>query len=672
MTEIHGSGSDSSGCADRYDAGADHVKGKDAPDQAGDLQAVLARLDGLQAELRAQREEFRLWLRTMDRKLRQLDRRIAAVENSRIFRFVRWAGTPLLEWRARLGQLLLRSPFNPLYLRLLGRCAWSRYEAWIEQERARTPPQDWYQQRAREFQRRPLFSIVLPVHNPVREWLQAAVNSVEAQTYPHWELCVCDDASRDLWVREYFAEKAKADARVRFIASAEPLGISGALNCAGGMAVGEYVVLLDQDDVLSPDLLYHLAEFLQDGEADLIYTDEDRLDEAGRRAEPIFKPDWSPDLLTSCMYLGHCLVVSSRALKRLGWFRSEFDGSQDYDLALRLTDARALVHHIPRVLYHWRKHRGSTSARAASKPYAHEAGYRALEDAVRRRGWQTTVENGPRPHLYRLRWHVSGEPRVSIVICSRTPGLLKSCLRAIEKRTSYRNRELVIVQHNSGDDARMNRLLAAVPCQRVCYEGPFNFARMSNLGAASASGDILLFLNDDVRPLVPGWLTSLVAQAQRPEVGAVGAKLLYPSGTIQHVGIAIGIMDGCGHPLRRTCGSAFWGWGDLTRNVSAVTGACLAIRKSVFLELQGFDERFPLNYNDADLCLRARQAGYEIIYEPAAVLRHYECGTRMPGTLCNERELWHSRWAALLTKGDPFYNPNLTTVREDGSLALEP
>jgi GT2 family glycosyltransferase len=244
-------------------------------------------------------------------------------------------------------------------------------------------------------------------------------------------------------------------------------------------------------------------------------------------------------------------------------------------------------------------------------------------------------------------------------------------MRAIEKKTSYRNREIVIVQHKTGDDAGMDRLLAAVPCQRVCYEGPFNFARMNNLGAASASGDILLFLNDDVKPLAPGWLTSLVAQAQRPEVGAVGAKLLYPSGTIQHVGIAIGIMDACGHPLRRTCGSAFWPWLDLTRNVSAVTGACLAIRKSVFHELRGFDERFLVNYSDADLCLRARQAGYEVIYEPSALLRHRECGTRSAGTRYEERDLCFRRWAAVLAKGDPFYNPNLTTVREDGSLRLE-
>lgn len=640
--------------------------------QATDPSGLLARLERLQADLQAQRDEVRLQLASLHRSLRLLDQRIVAVENSRFFRLLRWAGTWLGEGKARLGQILLHSPLHPVYLRLFGQRVWNQYNAWVAHEGARMPPPEYYQERAKQFRCRPLFSIVLPVHNPVREWLEAAVHSVEAQTYPHWELCACDDASLDPWVGQYFAEKAKAEPRVRLVTSAEHLGISGTLNRASMIARGDYLVFLDQDDVLSPYLLHYLAEFLQDTDADVIYTDEDRLDEAGHRVEPIFKPDWSPELLASCMYLGHCLVVSRRALEQAGWFRSEFDGSQDYDLALRLTEAGAVVGHVPRVLYHWRKHRGSTATHAASKPYAHQAGRRALEDAVRRRGWRATVEDGAVPHTYRLRWHLNDDPRASVIICSRNARLLKTCLRAIEGKSDYRNREIVIVQHLVGDQSLMEKVLEAAPYRRVRYEGPFNFSRMNNLGAAAATGDILVLLNDDVRPLDPGWLRSLVVQVQRPEVGVVGAKLLYRSGAVQHAGIALGVMEICGHPLRHTCGSPYWPWWDLVRDVSAVTGACVAVRKNVFEQLGGLDERFPVNYNDVDFCLRARQAGYRVIYEPAAVLRHYECKSRTAGTRYGERELWISRWGALLAKGDPYYNPNLTTMSEDASLRLEP
>lgn len=633
---------------------------------------MVSRLEELRAELKAQSEDCRLKLEALDHGLHMLDRRVAAVEASRVFRIFRWVGNWLTDRKGKVGQLLLHSPLHPVYLKFFGRRAKYQYEAWVALERARRPSPEWYGKTARSFARRPLFSILLPVHQPRPEWLAKAVESVQAQSYPHWELCACDDASGEAWVGQYFAEKTKVEPRVRFVASTEHLGISGALNRAGELARGDYIVLLDQDDVFAPHLLYHLVERLQGGDADLLYTDEDRLDENGHRVDPIFKPDWSPELLAGCMYMGHCLAVSVKAIARVGWFRSEFDGSQDYDLVLRLTDARGVVLHIPHVLYHWRKHAGSTSARASSKPYAQQAARRALQEALRRRGWRAVVEETVAPHRFRLRWNIDGEPRASLIICSRTASLLKSCLRAIERNTTYRNREIIVVQHMVDELESMERLLATVPCQRVRYAGPFNFSKMSNLGASVAGGDVLVFLNDDVKPLIPDWLTNLVAQAQRPDVGVVGAKLLYPSGSIQHVGMAIGIMDGCGHPLRRTYGSRFWHWHEFTRDVSAVTGACLAIRRSVFEQLGGWDERFPMNYGDADLCLRARRAGYKVLCEPAAVLCHYECKSRSPGTLHGERALWHSRWGALLTQGDPFYNPNLTTTREDASLRFDP
>lgn len=648
-----------------------HFQDGNSPVSERELTALVALLETLRADLEREREETKPRLNKLESSLRILDAHVLAIENSRIFRLLRWLGTPLLDWKARTGQLLLHSPLHPLSLKLLRPfSAGSEYQLWLEQEYATSPPFECCQKQAEEFHRTPLLSIVLPVHNPRREWLAAAVDSVFAQTYRWWELCVCDDASHEGWVADYFTEKTRVEPRVRFVRSRNSLGISGALNRGGELARGEYIGFLDHDDILSPYALHHVAELLQECDADLIYSDEDRLDSGGRRIEPIFKPDWSPDLLTTCMYIGHLLVVSKKALDRVGWFRNEFDGSQDHDLVLRLADGPIPARHIPRVLYHWRKHSGSTSANPAAKPHAHLAARRALEDAVRRRGWRATVEDGLAPNTYRIRRQVIGQPRINLVICSRKAKLLKSCLRMIDKTTAYSNREIVVVQHKTGDDATMDKLLAAFHCVHVCYEGPFNFSRMNNRGAEAATGELLVFLNDDVRPLAPDWLTALVAQVQRPEVGVVGAKLVYPSGTVQHAGITIGIMDGCGHLHRRAFGGGCWNWVDLTRNVSAVTGACLAVRKRVFEDLHGFDTSFPLNYNDADLCLRARQAGYDIIYEPAALLRHYECKTRSPGIWYAERELWQERWAGTLEKGDPFYSPNLSRAREDASLGL--
>jgi len=341
------------------------------------------------------------------------------------------------------------------------------------------------------------------------------------------------------------------------------------------------------------------------------------------------------------------------------------DGSQDHDLALRLSDCPVVVRHIPRVLYHWRKHSGSTAASSSAQPFAQAAGRRALDETMKRRGIDAAVEDGSRPNTYRVRRSVAGVGRATLVICSRREELAARCLRAIENRTDYGDREVVLVQH--GVKMRLENL----SCQKLYYEGEFNFARMNNLGAGKANGDWLVFLNDDVTPLRPEWLTELARHVGRAEVGVTGARLLYPSGAIQHAGIATGMMGGAGHPHRDTFGSPYWSWHGLTRNVSAVTGACMAIRRSVFEELGGMDEGFPVNFNDVDLCLRARALGYEVIYEPSAVLRHDECQTRTPGVRWRERQRWRSKWPDLRPGEDPFYSPHLRIDREDASLRLD-
>ena len=633
---------------------------------AEELLTVVACLEAIIEGLELDRDETAGWMKRLENDQRDLNVHIVAIEDSLIFRWLRRMGRPLLEWKAKW---MHHSPFQAHR-----RADDDRYGLWIQQQEDATPGLAWYRGTAEEFRGRPLLSLTLPVRNPRREWLEQAVQSVLDQTYSHWELCVCHHGSSDDWVREYFASLAGADARFRIVHSAEALGSAEALKQSCSLAKGDYFIFLNQDSVVSRLALHHVVEALQDEPADLIYTDEDRLDADGRRVDPVFKPDWSPDLLLSCPYVGHLMVLSREALERSGGVRPGFDGAEDYDLVLRLADHPAAVRHIPLVLYHGRAPtEPAAGGPSSSRPDTYATGRLAVEDTVRRRSWNAKVEDGPVPGSYRIRWNPLDQPLVSIIICSRSPKLLNQCLRAIGRRTDYSRRQIIVVQHvvdGINKDA-MEAVVSRYGGRNVPYEGPFHFARMNNLGAGSAEGEILVFLNDDVEPLVSSWLCDLAAQAQRPEIGVVGARLLYPSGTLQHAGIATGIGDGCGHPGRGSYGSAYWKWLDLTRNVSAVTGACLAIRKHLFQQLGGFDQRFPVNYNDADLCLRAIKAGFRVVYESAAVLRHYECQTRRGGVSFSERDQWYSCWSDELDRGDPFYNPNLSRVREDASLRLE-
>jgi GT2 family glycosyltransferase len=544
------------------------------------------------------------------------------------------------------------------------------YALWLEVERKVTGDSTSLRERAREFRRRPRVSIVMPTHNPVRKWLEEAVQSVIGQTYDHWELCVCDDASTEPWVEQYFREKSSCDTRIRFVRSDERAGIAAATNRAGELCTGEYVGFLDQDDLLPPYALHYVVEALQGQDPILIYSDEDKIDASGSRSMPAFKPAWDPELLSGCMYLGHFLVVRRAELDAVGWLRSDFDGSQDYDLALRLTEREGTVSHIPRILYHWRRHDASTSGNPAAKPYAQAAARRALEKAVERRGWQARVESGELPGSFRLR-RESTPSSASVIICSRDRRLLRRCLHALKRTARDGMPEIVVVDHRNGSRPPIEPRIDEIDCVVVPYEGPFNFSSMCNRGAAAASREVLIFLNDDTEALSPDWLPALLGQAARPEVGVAGGRLLYPSGAVQHAGIGIGITGGAGHPERGCFDTPYWKWGRMARNVSAVTGACLAIRRQVFDELGGFDPAFPVNYNDVDLCLRARRAGYAVLYEPAALLSHFEAQTRFALVHYRERELLFERWGDELDRGDFFYSPNLSTASEDASLQID-
>ena len=506
----------------------------------------------------------------------------------------------------------------------------------------------------------PRFSLLLEVSGARLEWLKETIASVQAQSYACWELCICDNASSESGLREYLDFTERSDMRIRVIHFRDKLDPGLLLNQAAALTDGGYLAVIGQEDRLAPDALHWLAT---KAPADVIYSDEDQLDEAGDRMKPIFKPDWSPDLLLAGMYVGRIMAVSRIAWERCGGFRSGHGDMRDYDLALRVTEWRTTVQHVPRVLYHWRRSRESSGTQTGP------AGLQCLAHALHRRRLAAEVEGGPSPHAFRLRWKSSQTKRASVIICSRTPHLLERCLTSFDERTAYPKREIIVVHHLGGEASELQAVIARHAAKRVPYSGPFDFSRMNNLGAQAAEGEILVFLNDDTELLEPSWLERLVAQVERADVGVAGARLLYPSGTLQHGGVVIGIGGGCGHVGRHTRNAPpHWPWLEATRDVSAVTGACLAMRASLFRELGGFAEAFPVNYNDIDLCLRARNAGYRVIYEAGATLRHYECQSRPGVVTLQEHDRWYDRWAKQIESGDPFYNPNLTQEQEDLSL----
>jgi len=505
----------------------------------------------------------------------------------------------------------------------------------------------------------PRISILLSLIHPRLDWLKATIASVRAQSYPNWELCIFTTASSEPHIREFLTSEARSEPRIHFTEAS--IGAPASWNQAAAMATGAILALLGEFDTLSPDALHWLASA---SPADIVYSDEDRLDEQGQRTDPVFKPDWSPDLLLSSMYIGQLTAFSRAAFERAGGFCPEYGGAQSYDLALRITDAPAAVRHVPHVLYHSHNNRpGDAAALNASRRGA-------LENTIRRRGLVAEVIDGPHLNSNQLRWKPRGTALASIIICSRSPLLLERCLRTLNTGTAYTHREVIVIQHLGGDDAALRTVIDRYSATCIPYSGSFHFSRMNNLGAQAAKGEVLVFLNDDMEIIEPAWLGFLVAHLERSDVGIAGAQLLYPSGSLQHGGVVVGINDGCGHIGRGTYGSRFWPWVELSRDVAAVTGACLAIRTPLYRELGGFADAFPVNYNDIDLCLRAREAGYRVIYEAAAKLRHYECQTRRGVVSFGERERWYSRWGDLLDNGDPFYSPHLTREAEDLSLRL--
>jgi GT2 family glycosyltransferase len=527
----------------------------------------------------------------------------------------------------------------------------------------------------------------MPVFNTPERYLREALASVVDQLYPHWELCVADDASTAPHVAAVLVEYAARDARIKIVARAANGGISAATNSAVDIATGEFIGLLDHDDVLPQHALYMVArEIARDAKLDLVYSDEDKISRWGRRYDPHFKSDWNPDLFLTQNMISHLGVYRTSLVRKVGGLRAEFDGSQDYDLALRIVEQTQpqRIRHIPRVLYHWRAAAGSAARSAGAKPYAVEAARRAVRDHLRRRGVRAAVELADGSPFLQVCYSLDVEPSVSIIVPTKDQrDLLSRCVDGILNRTRYRKLQVLIVDNRSEKPATHAYLgeIAADPRVRVIrYDEPFNFSLVNNWAATQATGEVLLFLNNDTEVIGPDWLRHLVANACRCEVGAVGAKLLYPSGRVQHGGVILG-MGGVGGHFHLGCqrhDPGYFSRAVLQQNLSAVTAACIAMRRTVFDEIGGFNGDLRVAFNDVELCLRIRQRGYLIVWTPLAELYHHESASRGSDLLSarhqefsQEVEYMRMNWGEVLDR-DPYFNPNLSLRDLSISLAFPP
>jgi O-antigen biosynthesis protein len=530
---------------------------------------------------------------------------------------------------------------------------------------------------ARSLRTRPLISILMPVFQTPPAVLQRTIDTVLAQSYSQWELCVADDHSQNPEIERILRSAAQRDSRIKVAFRAANAGIAAASNTALDLASGEFAALLDHDDELAPDALYWTVKAInREPEADVIYSDEDKIDAVGRRFDPFFKPDWSPDLLLSENYIAHFLVARRALVKEAGGFRAGFDGSQDYDLILRLTEKTQNIVHVPRVLYHWRAIHTSAASTPEVKSYAIDAAQRALRDHLDRRSIEGRVVPGLFTGRWRVRYENRLEPPASIVIASggKVEALAPN-LKALLRDTEYQNYEVLVIDNSKRTEIeRLVKDFGAKSRRPIRYidwrNEPFNYATINNEAVRHCDSPLLVFLNDDTEVISGDWLNALAELAMRPEVGCAGAKLLYPDGRIQHAGVVMGLYDNCGHAFKGLHGDRqhYFDFPDVIRNVSAVTGACLATRAEVFREVGGFDEeKFPVAFNDVDLCLKMRQKGYRVLYTPHAVLYHHEAFSKTGKDLVPhplEVEAIRSKWKAVI-EADPFYNPNLTHSSED-------
>ncbi|MFG5459649.1 glycosyltransferase family 2 protein [Enterococcus faecalis] len=538
------------------------------------------------------------------------------------------------------------------------------------------------------FHYQPKISIAMPVYNVEEKWLRLCIDSILNQVYTNWELCMADDASTDPNVKNILTEYQQLDERIRVVFREQNGHISEATNSALAIATGEFVALLDNDDELAINAFYEVVKVLNENpELDLIYSDEDKIDMDGNRSDPAFKPDWSPDLLLGTNYISHLGVYRRSILEEIGGFRKGYEGSQDYDLVLRFTEktTKERITHIPKVLYYWRMLPTSTAVDQGSKGYAFEAGLRAVQDALVRRGINGHATHGAANGLYDVYYDIESEKLVSIIIPTKNGYKdVQRCVSSIIEKTTYQNYEIIMAD-NGSTDPKMHELYAEFEQQlpgRFFVESidiPFNFSTINNRAAKKAHGEYLLFLNNDTEVITENWLTLMVSFAQQERIGCVGAKLLYPNNTVQHAGVILGLggVAGHGHYGYPHGDLGYFGRLAINVNYSAVTAACLLMKKADFDAVGGFEEAFTVAFNDVDLCLKVQALGRDNVWLHEAELYHFESQTRgyddkgkKKKRFEQEKVMMEEKWGPLI-ENDPFYNPNLTRDIPNFSLRID-
>lgn len=556
------------------------------------------------------------------------------------------------------------------------------YGPWYEKHRPLESELE--KQREKVWKETPVFSIVVPAYRTPVLFLEQMIESVRSQTYPFWELCIANASPDDAQMTEVLLKYTRTDHRIHVKNLDENLGIAENTNEAFSMASGIFVGLLDHDDLLAPQALYRMREMLEKKQVDVFYTDEDKVTtDLSEYFQPHFKPDYNLDLLRSNNYITHFFVAKTELVRKVGGFRREYDGAQDYDFIFRCVEQAEEICHIPEILYHWRTHKESTSDNPVSKMYAFEAGKRAIEGNLERCGVQAVVSHTKDLGFYQVEYPVQGSPLVSVLIPNKDQKeSLKKCLDSVFEKTTYSNYEIIIIENNSIESETFEyyrELQKRSNVKVITWKEGFNYSAINNFGEKEASGDYLLFLNNDVEVINPRWMEEMLGNCQRPEVGITGAKLYYPDDTIQHAGTIIGIGGIAGHaflnmPRSRT---GYLHKASIQMDLSAVTAACMMMKRSVFEQLGGFEEKLTVAFNDVDLCLRTVQAGYLVVYNPKVELYHYESKSR--GSEDNDEkvrrfqseiEFMRTRWITILKEGDPNYNKNLTLSKWNYSLRV--
>lgn len=554
------------------------------------------------------------------------------------------------------------------------------YEAWLA--RHKVDKRTLRRQKHAAFAQKPLISIVIPLYCTPLPYLKELLEPVRRQSYENWQLCLADGSPDDK-AKEFIEKHYGREKRIVYRKLEENGGISVNTNEAVALAAGEYLMLCDHDDTLEPDALYEIVKAINDTGADVLYTDEDKVSMDGRHYfDPNFKPDFNLFRLRENNYICHIFVVKKSLTDETGLLRSEFDGAQDFDFILRCCEKAQKITHIPKVLYHWRCHMDSTAADPSSKAYAYEAGRKAVREHYQRLGIDAKVEMTERPGWYRSHVKVQGNPLISVIIPNKDhTDDLELCLFSMTRKSTYRNYEILIVENNSEKEETFEyyrKLPDRYPKARVLtWEKEFNYSAINNFAAKEAKGEYLLFLNNDVEILTPDWMEEMLQNCQQENVAAVGAKLYYPDDTIQHAGVVLGLGGIAGHIMCRASKEdpGYFGRMISVQEISAVTAACMMVKKSDFDAVGGLDETFQVAFNDIDLCMKFRAAGKKIIFTPYAELYHYESKSRgLEDTpekqfrFDKEVKRFQEKWAQQLEMGDPYYSPNLSVTEGDCSL----